>query len=220
MTATRRTSRLAVAGVAHRRQPQHGGDVRGQGREGRRRRQRAEPAEAERGDLVLQRDDVEGGLLVRVSGDVGADDAAAQPPREHDLQAQLVDLLVAAGRAGDRVVVPSRPKNVPCPPADHEQCSYSPITPAPEANKALRTRSASSSGTNPTSLSTSAAAGWSGWTASSPSMPATMSAMPPRALSRLVCAAMTATPSRAARSASRPSSVSSESRSSGSKMSG
>ena len=44
--------------------------------------------------------------------------------------------------------------------------------------------------------------------------------MPPRALSRLVCAAMTATPSRAARSASRPDSESSESRSSGSKISG
>ena len=61
----------AVAGVAHRRQAQHGGDLRGQGRQGRRRRQRADPAEAERGDLVLQRDDVERRLLIRVRGGVG-----------------------------------------------------------------------------------------------------------------------------------------------------
>ena len=56
----------------------------------------------------------------------------------------------------------SRPKNVPWPPTDQEQCSYSPITPAPAAKRALRTRSASSAGTKPTSLSASAAAGASG----------------------------------------------------------
>ena len=63
-------------------------------------RQHAEPAEAQRGDLVLERDDVVGRLLVGVRGDVGAGDAAAQPPREDDLDAQLVDGLVAAGAPG------------------------------------------------------------------------------------------------------------------------
>ncbi len=51
-------------------------------------------------------------------------------------------------------------------------------------------------------------------------MPATTSAMPPRALSRLVCAAMTAMRSRAARSARRADGSSSVSRSSGEKISG
>ncbi len=43
--------------------------------------------------------DVVGRLLVGMRGHVGAGDAAAQPPRKDDLDAQLVDGLVAAGDA-------------------------------------------------------------------------------------------------------------------------
>ena len=93
----------AVARVAHRRQAQHRRDLGGQRRERGRSGQRAEPAEAQRGDLVVQRDEVEGRLLVGMRGDVGAGDAAAQPPREHDLDAQLVHGLVAARHPGRRL---------------------------------------------------------------------------------------------------------------------
>ncbi len=96
-------STRAVAGVAHRRQPQHGRDLGGEGRQRQRFRQLPQPAETETGYLVLDRIDVEGRFLVGMGGDVGADDATAEPPREHDLEADLLHRLVATRETQGRI---------------------------------------------------------------------------------------------------------------------
>ncbi len=97
--ATRRTTARGIAGEAHGGQAQRRGHVGGERRQGLRRRQLTEAAEPDADDLVLDRVHIEGGLLVGVRRDVGVHHAAAQPPREHGLEAHLVRGLVAAGLA-------------------------------------------------------------------------------------------------------------------------
>ncbi len=93
---------VRVAGVPCGRQAECAGHAGGEVRQSGRCRQRAQPAEPERALLVLHRVQVEGRLLVRMRLEVGGDHAAAQPPREDDLEAQLVHDLVAAGLPSHR----------------------------------------------------------------------------------------------------------------------
>ena len=146
-----------VARVAPRAGASSRRDLGGERRQRRRGRQHAEPAEAQRGDFVLERDDIVGRLLVGVSR--RAPPVTRRRSRRGKTTSRRSSSTVSSRPACPSAgSAPSRPKKVPCPPVDHEQCSYSPITPAPAAKTALRTRSASSTGTKPTSLRASAAA--------------------------------------------------------------